>query len=269
MITRNLGGQFSLEGKRVLLVGCGTIGSHLARFLVQGGAGQERLGCLSLVDHQVLKPGNIGRHLLSAAHLQRPKAEALAEELSEQFPGTKIVGVSSPIMERRDLVAVADLVIDATGEEAVSFALNDLLVRLRPNAPDALYVWLYGNGAAAQCLFVNGKKLNSVCRKCLHPELSGVPRYYPIAAGWDAREIPAACGEAAFLPYGVAASAIAAGLASKMVMDWVDGRMSSALRTLRIDAVAAVDTPDCTPDREVNCPCCNVQVALILAETQG
>ena len=40
-----------------------------------------------------------------------------------------------------------------------------------------------------------------------------------MAPGTGLSEAPAACGEAGFVPYGVAAPAIAAGLASKVCLD--------------------------------------------------
>jgi len=59
---RNLYGIKTLDGKAIALVGCGTLGSHLAKFLIQSGAGAS--APLTLIDSQVLSAGNIGRHYL-------------------------------------------------------------------------------------------------------------------------------------------------------------------------------------------------------------
>jgi len=271
MLARNLGDAPSLRGRKIVLVGCGTIGSHLARFLAQGGAGhvgrvagehgQVKAGELWLVDRELLSPGNIGRHLLGPSHLDRPKAFALAGELAKQFPEGQIYPVIASALDKIELLTGADIVVDATGEETLSMAINSLLISLRPKAPDALYIALFGNGAAAQALFVSGNSSDGACRKCLHPVLFDAPKFYPIAAGWGAREVPAACGESAFLPYGVAASAIAAGLASRMIMEWTSGHISHSLRTLRVDPQATVDVPDQNPDPFVGCPCCGHTLA--------
>ncbi len=265
LVGRNLAGKASLAGRRVVLVGCGSIGSHLAKFLVQGGAGQQRLGGLWLIDNQLLSPGNIGRHLLGPEHLHRPKAEALAEVLLRSFPNSNIVPrcVSAMDAECKSLLQGADLVVDASGEEALSLAINDMLVQRRPTSPDALYAWLCGNGAAVQALFVSGKDWAGACRKCLHRDLGVPPLYDPVKTGWGAREIPAACGEAAFLPYGVGAPAIGAGLASTICMDWVEGSVPMTLRTLRIDLGVTVEVPGTSPPRIPGCPCCGGRTEVV------
>ncbi|MEQ1935619.1 MAG: ThiF family adenylyltransferase, partial [Fimbriimonadaceae bacterium] len=87
---RNLGSLSGLSGKRILLIGCGTIGSFLAQQLAQSGAGIN--GRFLVVDNDALKPANLGRHLLGVPYLHRNKAEACAEFLNSQLPGAKIEG---------------------------------------------------------------------------------------------------------------------------------------------------------------------------------
>ena len=48
---RNMNRHNPLFGRRIALIGCGTIGSHLAKFLVQSGSGHEG-GTLLLLDNQ-------------------------------------------------------------------------------------------------------------------------------------------------------------------------------------------------------------------------
>lgn len=154
------------------------------------------------------------------------------------------------------MLASADLVVDATGEEAVSIALNQRLVDRRPSGPAAVHVWLAGNGAAAQCLFVDHKG-EGACLKCLRPAGAAATRPdWPLAPGAGLREAPAACGEAAFVPYGVAAPAIAAGLALKVCLDRAGGNTHPAMRTIRIDAAATAPVADCDPRAEAGCPAC-------------
>jgi len=60
---RNLGDLHSLAGKKIALIGCGTIGGFLAAYLAQSGAGTLG-GLLALFDREILMPSNLGRHLL-------------------------------------------------------------------------------------------------------------------------------------------------------------------------------------------------------------
>ena len=62
ILGRNMNKQSPLIGRRIALIGCGTIGSHLAKFLVQSGAGHEG-GTLVLLDNQSFEPGNVGTAL--------------------------------------------------------------------------------------------------------------------------------------------------------------------------------------------------------------
>jgi hypothetical protein len=107
-----------LRDKRIILVGCGAIGSFLAQSLVRLGAGHGR-GSLTLIDPDTLQPENLGRHLLGYPSLFKPKADALKGHLLREFPLAKIESVPKSASEHPRLFG-ADLLIDATGEETVS-----------------------------------------------------------------------------------------------------------------------------------------------------
>jgi hypothetical protein len=80
LYSRNLGGLKTLAGKRIALIGCGTIGGFLAKQLAQSGAGSCG-GRLLLLDNDVLQPGNLGRHLLGVRDLAHNKAEGCRDQI--------------------------------------------------------------------------------------------------------------------------------------------------------------------------------------------
>ena len=84
--TRKMNAQPNLSGKSIALVGCGTIGSHLAKMLAQTGAGFGVDGHLTLYDQQNLSAGNIGRHLLGVPDIGNPKATAVSRMLLTLYP---------------------------------------------------------------------------------------------------------------------------------------------------------------------------------------
>src|SRR3546814_1770268 len=66
--SRNVPKLAGLASKKVGLVGCGTIGSHLARMMMQSGAGSNQL--LYLFDNDHVAPGNLGRSEEHTSELQ-------------------------------------------------------------------------------------------------------------------------------------------------------------------------------------------------------
>jgi molybdopterin/thiamine biosynthesis adenylyltransferase len=255
MFGRNLMSHPALLGKRIALLGCGAIGSHLASMLVHSGAGFGG-GSLLLLDNQVLQPGNVGRHFLGPTRVGEFKSVALKDELGHRFPGGSFVATTTDAIACFDNLSNYDLVIDATGEEAVSIAVNEWSVGLKRSGrgPDALYVRLFGNGAAAQSLLYIGS--DHACFKCLRPLLGEPARYDPMRKEQTLVQQVATCGEGAFVPYAVSAPAIAAGLALQAALEWNSGNPEYRLRTLRIDPKSTNDVSPKNPTRSERCPCC-------------
>src|SRR5712691_1512849 len=125
LTTRSLPGRWSsspLSDKKIILVGCGAIGSHLACLLARLGAGSGR-GVLTIVDDEYLLSANLGRHALGADSLFKNKAVGVFDKLSREWPQLNVTPRDCKIQEIKDL-SRADIVIDATGEEAISHWLN-------------------------------------------------------------------------------------------------------------------------------------------------
>lgn len=253
---RNMHGQSPLSGRRIALIGCGTIGSHLAKFLVQSGAGHDG-GVLLVVDNQSFEPGNVGRHYLGTARIGEWKAEAVKQELQRQFAEAHIRAVRADAEEMLANLATYELVVDAAGEEALSLALNHGFVARRreeERTPDVIHVWLFGNGAAGQALLVDGPQF--ACFKCLKPDHNGQWRFNPLKPGATVEHTAAACGEAQYIAYGVAAPAMAAALGLQLVLDWNTGTPGARLRTVRVEKKATVEVKDRNPQPSDRCPAC-------------
>jgi hypothetical protein len=230
--TRNLDTP-SLARKRVLLVGCGAVGGYVAQALARLGAGAQG-GELKLVDPEYLEADNVGRHWLGVSSLFLPKAHAVARELRRQFPESSFVAEAADI---RDLPNPfqTDLIIDATGIEAISEMLNALHCqgKRREKVP-VLYVWVLGNGAAVQGLWVDAPKYG--CYRCLRqPKGSQYrqERFPTLKAPTVFRA--AGCGQ--YRPYAVSAPMNASALATEFIVDWLGGNVSPRFRSvLRVRA---------------------------------
>ena len=242
-----------LAGKKVVLVGCGAIGGYLSRMLVQTGAG---LGArLTLIDPDRLSRENIRRHMLGLPDLGRAKAKACTEMISCDFPGVDIMPLVDTAQRHADILAGADLVIDATGEQEFSEWLNEWALGRRNDAascPAMLFCWVSGQGIATQSFMV----IDDVyaCLRCLQPDHNKLGRFDPRKQQEDEPVVP--CGEQPFTRYGPTASVAAAGLASSHAVDWALGQPHHLLRTIRIDWEVTMKRDPKSPEKVDYCPAC-------------
>jgi hypothetical protein len=127
----------------VLIIGVGTVGSSLARYLA-------RLGVdLRLVDKGFLDEENIIRHEAGAQRIGQPKVAASADRIREDLPHCSIEGIFGsftdepdpddpaepmPIDEQRRLISEADVVVAATDRINIQRHINRLCYELLTTA---------------------------------------------------------------------------------------------------------------------------------------
>ena len=154
-------GQRRLGQGRVVLVGCGALGSVLANLMVRAGVGQ-----LLVVDRDLLELHNLQRQVLFderdvAAGL--PKAEAAARRL-RRINGAvqvdaRVQDVTAYNVEA--LVSGADLVLDGTDNLETRYVINDACVK-------AAVPWIYGG-----VIGTAGMTMNVIpggpCLRCVFP----------------------------------------------------------------------------------------------------
>lgn len=132
----------ALRDRRILLIGCGALGSVIAELLIRKG-----LQHLTLVDGQTLEVGNLRRHMLGLDHVDSPKAAALAEHLNNLSLFARVVSKDDFMPE----VLQHDIVIDATANDDVPQQLFQLV--------DGQRIFIsFSIGAYARCLFACGSR---------------------------------------------------------------------------------------------------------------
>jgi molybdopterin/thiamine biosynthesis adenylyltransferase len=245
-----------LKGKRITVVGCGAIGSHVSPGLIRLGVG-TRQGRLDLVDRDDMKPENLGRHVLGYPALFKRKAEALAEELIRQFPFSKVRARVRSVQGLSDLFD-ADLVIDATGEEAVSELINAMRLERGTDTP-VLHVRIRGNGECVQTFWAQARQLG--CFRCLlqadHKNYR--QERYPVLKEQPTRKQLGCIG---FTPYAVSAPIAAAALCLEVVVDWLrTGRASPRFRTRATANATVFGVKDQDVTRLAACPACGTHNA--------
>ena len=247
----------TLSGISIAMVGCGTIGSHLAKFLVQSGAGSD--APLTLIDRQLLASGNIGRHYLGSSRIGEAKASALKDELRRFHPQADVQSRIDDATDVWDEIKAADLIIDATGEWNTQYALNERFIAGGTDATAILHSWVSGNGAAARS-FLNLRD-DDFCFRCLRPNMKDQHRFPALKPNVEANIAEATCGEGAFYPYSVAAPAIAAALACDVIIAWANGKPGPRLRTQVLDHDRAIHRKPTTPSPHKDCPSCKMRKA--------
>ena len=130
----------SIRGRRILLIGCGSLGSCVAELLARGG-----VATILCVDSQTLDAGNLCRHTLTMNEVGREKAEALAEHLITINPQLSVSYYAGTIFQRSTegflvdagkdenpveiLDSNYDILIDTTGEDSLLSILETELYK--------------------------------------------------------------------------------------------------------------------------------------------
>lgn len=152
--------QERLRAGRVLVVGCGGLGSPALYYLAAAG-----IGLLGMVDSDVVDISNLQRQILHAtSDIGRPKVDSAVARLRALNPHVRLEAHADRLSagNARDLFAPYDLILDATDNFASKYLINDTCVALKKPFVHA--------GIAAVCgqllTVVPGK---SACLRCVFP----------------------------------------------------------------------------------------------------
>lgn len=155
--------QATLLHKKIAVIGAGTLGSNLANILIRNGAGLPNAeAILVIIDNDIFEPENFSRHYLGLNDVGRWKATALADDLKMKNPYANIQG-KTEIAEKIDL-SDFDIVIDSTGEEALTLYLSKSVYKLKSSA---LFIsaWITDAGRIIEA-FAQPNNCNAACFNC-------------------------------------------------------------------------------------------------------
>lgn len=221
-----------LAGKRVGIIGCGALGSGVARLITKSGVGH-----LVLVDPETLGWENIRRHQLGAGDVHRSKASTLAQALVRENPdigSIKAFDTTLQALLASDPTALADLdlVIACTGSWAAN-AFLDLHLSLPRNGIPAVYGWMEAHALASHAaLLMPGTSFTAGY------DAAGNAR---MVASESRKPPPVECG-ALTSPFGAIELAQAEALTSRLALDFLRGKQTeSAWRSWLVDTSALDD----------------------------
>lgn len=280
LLTRG-GGQTELLNRTVIVAGVGAVGSEVAAGLM--GAG---VGAVHLVDPDEMNTANVHRHLLGMDDVGSPKAIATAASLTKRFPHLNVTGhsVAFDVFAQANaaVIATADLLILATGEENDELRINSLL----RDGPPRLHTWLDPLGVAGHALLGGVKGVKDDVRGCYQcvvvpdPVYGFVNKTSLVAPGQFLQRSFAGCA-GTFNSFAASASKRTALEAVDLAVAFLTGAVTSgrvvtwraltpmAPSTVRLSSRAKVVAPGATTVIDASefardsCPVCRLQVGSV------
>jgi molybdopterin/thiamine biosynthesis adenylyltransferase len=154
-------GQIRLRQARVLIIGCGGLGSPTAFYLAAAG-----VGALGLIDPDNVELTNLQRQILHATtDIGKAKVESGKETLTDLNPDVEVI--TYPVRLDCDnidgIFSQYDFIVDGSDNFDTKFLVNDAAVRLeKPYSHAGIVRW------QGQTMTVIGGK--SACYRCLFKE---------------------------------------------------------------------------------------------------
>jgi len=155
-------GQEALLRSRVVIVGCGALGSFHAAALARAGTGH-----LTIIDRDYVEPGNLQRQWLfeeSDAREALPKAAAARQRIRAINSSVSVQGIVADLTaaNARELLAETDLILDGTDNFDTRYLINDFAVSRK-------IPWIYGAAVGSYGLAMPVLPGRTACLRCVYP----------------------------------------------------------------------------------------------------
>ncbi len=156
-------GQERISQGRVLIVGCGALGTILANNLARAG-----VGSLRIADRDYVEGNNLQRQILydeNDVRRRMPKAIAAAEQLGRVNHLIHIEPLVTDVTADNidELLEGIDLVLDGTDNFETRYLLNEASVKL--DIP-----WIYSGVIASYGVTMTIRPHDTACLRCVFPE---------------------------------------------------------------------------------------------------
>jgi len=223
-----------LRGATVAVLGCGSVGAPVAHALARSGVGR-----LVLVDKQVLKSANVGRHSLGVESIDDPKAPALARQIRAALPHVEVIHhvaeVPELLLRGDDPLAEVDLIVSAMGDWPAESLLDEWHAAQGRRIP-IVYGWTEPHAAAGHAIAI------AAPGDSLRAGLDAYGTPHLVAARWaqDPRRYEPACG-AAFDPYGPVELGFVTSMVAQAALDALLDQIRSGTHRIWLARRAAVE----------------------------
>lgn len=166
-LNRLIGNDIGLKGKKVLLVGCGSLGSYFALELIKNGVSH-----LKIYDGDTLEDENTFRWIYGAIGKGCNKANNLSLLLKLIHPEIHVDAVEQNIDDTMltEEAKVFDMIIFAVGSSDSQMHFNRALKLSECNVP-VFFSWIEAGGDFSHILLVDYQKQG--CYNCLYTDEEG------------------------------------------------------------------------------------------------
>ncbi|MDE9482534.1 ThiF family adenylyltransferase [Xenorhabdus bovienii] len=222
------GAEQSLLNKKVMLVGCGSVGGDVADKLAASGVGH-----IGLYDPDTLSLNNLYRHILPQKYVSFHKSQALWHSLTSKYPWLEIKSYTGKLLDlrHRDELMQYDLIIVAIGAPTHERLFHDYLIKEKIKVP-VINTWVEGYGIGGHAVLeIPGTK---GCLRCAYVDPTDFSRGLAsnlnfLAPNQDLTKNHAGCGDA-FLPYTYIASTQTALITADLGIKCLFGKIRESSR---------------------------------------
>lgn len=114
----------SISGKRIAVIGAGSLGSTISEILVRAGVRN-----ITFIDNEILEAGNLCRHTLSLSNIGQNKSEAIASKLYNINTQNTVKAITEKVIlvDNTNLspdLSGFDILIDTTGDDSLLYILS-------------------------------------------------------------------------------------------------------------------------------------------------
>lgn len=222
------GAEQSLLNKKVMLVGCGSVGGDVADKLAASGVGH-----IDLYDPDTLSLNNLYRHILPPKYVSFHKSQALWHSLTSKYPWLEIENYTGKLLDlrHRDLLMGYDLIIIAIGAPTQERLFHDYLLKEKINIP-VINTWVEGYGIGGHAVLTI--PVTKGCLRCAYVDPTDFSRGLAsnlnfLAPNQDLTKNHAGCGDA-FLPYNYIASTQTALITADLGVKCLIGKIQESSR---------------------------------------
>jgi len=156
------GSEVSVGNKKIVIVGCGSVGGRIAELLVTSGIKE-----LYLIDGDKVDSENIYRQVHETQYIGISKVDSLKVQLEKRYPYLTIHTSNAFINDLSSNIVGYDAIVDATGSPTINriFTRNHRQIQ-STEKPYLLTVWLEVLGLGGHAVLSKGRDKGCLC--CLY-----------------------------------------------------------------------------------------------------